>query len=51
MGPWLWFKDFNMIMDSKEKSGGRVGSNSSANYLRSLMFELGTVDLGFAGAK
>uniref|UniRef100_A0A2N9I911 Protein kinase domain-containing protein n=1 Tax=Fagus sylvatica TaxID=28930 RepID=A0A2N9I911_FAGSY len=40
-----------MILDVKEKSGGRVGSNSALNYLSSLMFELGAVDLGYAGAK
>ena len=40
-----------MILDAKEKSGGRVGSNSALNYLSSLMFELGAVDLGYTGAK
>ena len=33
------------------ESGGRVGSSLANNYLRSLMLELGAVDLGFFGAR
>ncbi len=27
VGSWLCFGDFNLILDAKEKSGGRVGSS------------------------
>ena len=49
--PWLCFGDFNMILDAKEKVGGRSGSSSNSNYFNSLMFELGAIDLGFSGAR
>jgi hypothetical protein len=50
-GPWLCFGDFNTILDAKEKHGGCNGSSSVPNYLRSLLFELGAVGLGFSGSK
>ena len=29
VGLWLCFGDFNLIIDAKEKSGGRIGSSSA----------------------
>jgi hypothetical protein len=49
VGPWMCFRDFNMVFEAKEKVVGRIGSASGTNYLRNLMFELGAVDLGFSG--
>jgi exonuclease III len=48
-GPWLCLGDFNVILEDAEKEGGRIGSSSLPNYLKDLMFELGAVDLCFAG--
>ena len=50
-GPWLCFGDFNSILDANEKEGGRSGSSSASRYLSELMFDLGAVDLGFAGGE
>jgi hypothetical protein len=50
-GPWLYFGDFNTIVEDNEKLGGRSGSSSASNYLRSLIFDLNAIDLGFSGAK
>ena len=36
------FEDF-------EKEGGSIGCSSMPNYLKNLLFELGAIDLGFAG--
>ena len=51
VGPWMCFGDFNSILDAKEKEGGRNGSSSGLRYLSNLMFDLGAVDLGFAGGE
>jgi hypothetical protein len=50
-GPWLCFGDFNIVVEDNEKLGGRSGSSSASNYLRSLISDLDAVDLGFSGAK
>jgi hypothetical protein len=50
-GLWLCVGDFNTILKSNEKRGGRCGSSSSPNYLGNLMFDLGAMDLGFSRAK
>ena len=50
-GPWLCFGDFNTVVEDNEKLGGRSGSSSASNYLRSLISDLDAVDLGFSGAK
>ena len=47
--PWLCFEDFNIILNVKDKVGGQSGSSSNSNYVNSLMFELGAIDLGFSG--
>ena len=50
-GPWLCCGDFNVMMDDFEKEGGVCGSSSIPSYLKDIMFDLGAVDLGFAGNK
>ena len=49
--PWLCFGDFNVVVDDAEKDGGIRGSSSTPNFLKDLLFDLGAVDLGFAGCK
>ena len=49
--PWMCFGDFNIVVDESEKFGGKCGSNSTPNYLKELLFDLGVVHVGFAGAK
>lgn len=49
--PWVCFGDFNMIINDEEKVGGQVGSSSAATYLKEILFDLGAIDLGFAGNK
>jgi exonuclease III len=48
-GPWTCIGDFNVVIDGSEKEGGHVGSSSSPNFLKDLLFDLGAVDLGFVG--
>jgi exonuclease III len=50
-GPWVVLGDFNVILDDSEKEGGRIGCSSMPSYLKDLLFDLGAVDLGFAGNK
>ncbi len=50
-GPWVCLGDFNVILEDSEKEGGRVGSSSTPNYFKDLMFELGSIDLGFVRKK
>jgi hypothetical protein len=38
-------------VDDAEKDGGIRGSSSTPNFLKDLLFDLGAVDLGFAGCK
>ena len=49
--PWLCFGDFNVVVDDAEKDGGIRGSSSTPNFLKDLLFDLGAIDLGFAGCK
>ena len=49
--PWICFGDFNVVVEESEKFGGQRGSNSTPSYLKDLLFDLGAIDLGFAGAK
>ena len=41
--------DFNYIKRAREKCGGRIVVESSANCLRDFMMNLGAIDLGFIG--
>jgi hypothetical protein len=50
-GPWLCFGDFNVVIDDLEKEGGKCGGSSMPSFLKNLMFDIGAVDLGFAGNK
>ena len=42
-------RDFNCIKQDREKCGGRIVAESSANCLRDFMMTLGAIDLGFIG--
>ena len=48
-GPWICLGDFNVVLGDNEKEGGRLGSSSTPNYLKDILFELGVVDLVFSG--
>ena len=50
-GLWVCFGDFNCILNEDEQIGGSKGSSSTTNYLKELMFELNSVDLGYSGNK
>jgi hypothetical protein len=50
-GPWVFVGDFNVIINEEEKEGGRRGSTSAPNFLKEILFDLGAVDLSFAGNK
>ena len=50
-GPWVCLADLNIVLDDSEKEGGIIGGSSMPNFLTVLMFDLGVVDLGFAGNK
>ena len=47
----MCFGNFNIVFDESEKFCGKCGSNSTPNYLKELLFDLGVVHVGFAGAK
>lgn len=49
--PWICFGDFNIVLDSEEKHGGRPESSMSPNVLKDIFFELGAIDLGFSGSR
>ena len=49
--PWICFGDFNIVMDSEEKDGGRAECSMSPNFLKDILFELGAIDLGFSGSR
>lgn len=50
-GPWLCLGDFNCILNSSEKRGGRPLASTSNNLLLHLMDSCGLIDLGFKGQK
>jgi hypothetical protein len=50
-GPRICFGDFNEMVDSIEKEGGRIGCSSAPNYLKNMLFDLGAIDLGFSSNK
>ncbi|CAL9004798.1 unnamed protein product [Prunus brigantina] len=49
--PWLCAGDFNEILWSFEKSGGRDASVYQSRFLRQFMDNAGLIDLGFQGQK
>uniref|UniRef100_A0A2N9FQS3 Reverse transcriptase domain-containing protein n=1 Tax=Fagus sylvatica TaxID=28930 RepID=A0A2N9FQS3_FAGSY len=51
VGPWMCFGDFNIIVEDSEKEGGSLGSSSTPNFLRELLFDLAAIDLGFSSNK
>ncbi|WCJ39481.1 hypothetical protein M5689_020468 [Euphorbia peplus] len=48
--PWVCFGDFNEIMYSSEKYGGRCANDSMLNAFRSCLFECDLFDMGYEGA-
>lgn len=50
-GPWLCLGDFNCILNSGEKRGGRPFASSSYNPFSNFMDSCGLIDLGFKGQK
>ena len=49
--PCIFFEDFNIVLDSEEKDGGRAESSMSPNFLKDIPFELGAIDLGFTRSR
>lgn len=43
--------NFNFIINEDEQIGGNKGGSSKTNYLKELMFEFNTMDLGYLGNK
>lgn len=50
-GLWCVVGDFNMVMDARDKTGGRPVASSSRCSLRQRTDELGLIDLGFVGKR
>jgi hypothetical protein len=48
-GPWLLIGDFNAILSSAEKKGGRLFGSSSHSLFGNFVQDNGLVDLGFSG--
>lgn len=48
-GPWFLGGDYNVIMEQKDKLGGRAFSFSSVCRFRKVIDNLGLIDLGFVG--
>jgi hypothetical protein len=40
-GPWVFFGDFNVIVDDYEKIGGKRGGSSTPSFLKELLFSIG----------
>nr|XP_023915417.1 uncharacterized protein LOC112026980 [Quercus suber] len=49
--PWICLEDFNIVLDSEEKDGGRAESSMSPNFLKDILFELRAINLGFSGSR
>lgn len=47
--PWLIIGDFNTVLSSSDKMGGRDVANTSNGGLRKLVDDHGYIDLGFEG--
>ena len=47
----MCFGDFNVVVEDYEKGGGKRGSSLAPNFLKELLFDLGTIDLRFASNK
>lgn len=46
-GLWVFFGDFNVIIDDYEKIGGKRGGSSTLSFFKELLFSIGAMDLGF----
>ena len=49
--PWLYGGDFNEILKSHEKSGGRLRPYSQIEQFREVLYECNLLDLGFSRNK
>ena len=49
--PWICFGDFNIVMDSEEKDGGKAECSLSPNFLKDILFELRAIYLGFSRSR
>ncbi|KAB1225193.1 hypothetical protein CJ030_MR1G016593 [Morella rubra] len=49
--PWICIGDFNDLIRSNEKKGGRPTLGSSSRGLQHFMQSMGLVDLGFLGSR
>uniref|UniRef100_A0A2N9HY11 ABC-2 type transporter transmembrane domain-containing protein n=1 Tax=Fagus sylvatica TaxID=28930 RepID=A0A2N9HY11_FAGSY len=49
--PPVWLEEGPAFLLPIEKEGGRRGSTSAPNFLKEILFDLGAVDLSFAGNK
>lgn len=49
MGSWLVIGDFNTVLSSVDKLGGKAVASSSHGGLRKIMDDHGLIDLGFEG--
>lgn len=45
--PWIMFGDFNKVINNQEKM--EVGTCLRRDFLKSLMENIGAIDLGFKG--
>ena len=45
----MCFGDFNVVVEDSEKEGGIQGSTFASNFLKELLFDLSTIDLGYSG--
>lgn len=50
-GPWVCMGDFNCSLNEDEQIGSCKGSTSTTSYLKKLMFNLSSVDLGYSENK
>lgn len=48
-GPWIVLGDFNAVLDSKDKRGGRSIAQNSSSPFRTFLQHGGMIDLGFKG--
>lgn len=49
--PWLCASDFNELLKTREKLGGRLRPYGQMQNFREVLDECGLLDLGFVGTK
>lgn len=50
-GPWCLLGDFNCVLETHDKQGGRPVASSSSNGLRRVVDTFGLINIGFHGKK